>query len=72
LRGHWYRWADCWTRWSARFAAFDKVVRVNLIGSLNMLRLAATEMSVLDPLEGGERGMIINTASVAAFYGQIG
>lgn len=45
---------------------------MNLIGSLNMLRLAATEMSVLDPLEGGERGMIINTASVAAFYGQIG
>ena len=52
--------------------AFDKVVRVNLIGTFNMLRIAATEMSKLDPLEDGERGVIINTASVAAFDGQIG
>lgn len=52
--------------------AFDKVVRVNLIGSFNMLRVAANAMSVLDPLEDGERGVIINTASVAAFDGQIG
>jgi NAD(P)-dependent dehydrogenase (short-subunit alcohol dehydrogenase family) len=52
--------------------AFDKVVRVNLIGTFNMLRLAANAMSVLDPLDDGERGVIINTASVAAFDGQIG
>ena len=52
--------------------AFDKVVRVNLIGTFNMLRVAANEMSKLDPLEDGERGVIINTASVAAFDGQIG
>ena len=52
--------------------AFDKVIRVNLIGSFNMLRLAAAEMSALDPLEGGERGVIVNTASVAAYDGQVG
>jgi NAD(P)-dependent dehydrogenase (short-subunit alcohol dehydrogenase family) len=53
-------------------AAFERVVRVNLIGSFNMLRLAAAEMSKLPELEDGERGVIINTASVAAFDGQIG
>ncbi len=53
-------------------AAYDKVIRVNLVGTFNMLRLAAAEMSVLDPLDDGERGVIINTASVAAFEGQIG
>ena len=52
--------------------AFDKVIRVNLIGSFNMLRLAAHAMSSLDPLEDGERGVIINTASIAAYDGQIG
>ena len=52
--------------------AFDKVIRVNLIGTFNMLRLAAHAMSSLDPLEDGERGVIINTASIAAFDGQIG
>lgn len=52
---------------------FTKVITVNLIGTFNMLRLAATEMSVLDVLnETGERGVIINTASVAAYEGQIG
>ncbi|HWV95704.1 MAG TPA: SDR family NAD(P)-dependent oxidoreductase [Xanthobacteraceae bacterium] len=51
---------------------FDRVIRINLIGSFNMLRLAAAEMSKLDPLEGGERGIVINTASVAAYDGQIG
>jgi NAD(P)-dependent dehydrogenase (short-subunit alcohol dehydrogenase family) len=45
---------------------------VNLIGSFNILRLAAAEMSVLDPLDEGERGIIISTASVAAYEGQIG
>jgi len=52
--------------------AFDKVIRVNLVGSFNMLRLAAMEMSALDPCDDGERGVIINTASVAAYDGQIG
>jgi NAD(P)-dependent dehydrogenase (short-subunit alcohol dehydrogenase family) len=53
-------------------ADFDKVIRVNLIGTFNMLRLAATDMSKLEPQESGERGVIINTASVAAYDGQIG
>ncbi|HXN44423.1 MAG TPA: SDR family NAD(P)-dependent oxidoreductase, partial [Xanthobacteraceae bacterium] len=51
---------------------FDRVIRVNLIGSFNMMRLAAAEMSMLPPLAGGERGVIVSTASVAAFEGQIG
>ena len=51
---------------------FAEVIRVNLIGSFNMLRLAAAEMSGLVPLADGERGVIISTASVAAFEGQIG
>jgi NAD(P)-dependent dehydrogenase (short-subunit alcohol dehydrogenase family) len=51
---------------------FDRVIRINLIGSFNMLRLATTEMSKLEPLAGGERGVVINTASVAAYDGQIG
>ena len=48
------------------------MVRVNLIGSFNMLRLAAAEMATLEPLEDGERGVIVQTASVAAFDGQVG
>ncbi len=52
---------------------FSKCIGVNLIGSFNMLRLAAAEMSSLEPLnDTGERGVIINTASVAAYEGQIG
>jgi NAD(P)-dependent dehydrogenase (short-subunit alcohol dehydrogenase family) len=53
-------------------ADFDKVIKVNLIGTFNMLRLAANEMSKLEPQASGERGVIINTASVAAYDGQIG
>ncbi len=53
-------------------AAFERVIRVNLIGSFNMLRLAAAAMSALDPLEDGERGVIVNTASIAAYEGQVG
>lgn len=53
-------------------AAFAEVVRVNLIGTFNMLRLAAAAMSNCAPLADGERGVIVNTASVAAFEGQIG
>src|SRR5436190_1742978 len=51
---------------------FDRVIRVNLIGSFNMMRLAAADMAALAPLEDGERGIIVSTASVAAFEGQIG
>jgi NAD(P)-dependent dehydrogenase (short-subunit alcohol dehydrogenase family) len=51
---------------------FAKVINVNLIGSFNMMRLAAADMATLDPLGDGERGVIISTASVAAFEGQIG
>ena len=53
-------------------ADFDKVIKVNLIGSFNMLRLATAEMSKLEPLATGERGVVISTASVAAYDGQIG
>jgi NAD(P)-dependent dehydrogenase (short-subunit alcohol dehydrogenase family) len=51
---------------------FDRVIRVNLIGSFNMLRLATADMSKLEPLSTGERGIVISTASIAAFDGQIG
>jgi NAD(P)-dependent dehydrogenase (short-subunit alcohol dehydrogenase family) len=51
---------------------FERVIRVNLIGSFNMMRLAGEEMSKADALENGERGVIISTSSVAAFEGQIG
>lgn len=53
-------------------AAFERVVRVNLFGTFNILRLAAADLATLPALEDGERGVIINTASVAAFDGQIG
>jgi NAD(P)-dependent dehydrogenase (short-subunit alcohol dehydrogenase family) len=52
-------------------ADFTRVVTVNLIGTFNVIRLAAHRMSELDELDG-ERGVIVNTASVAAFEGQIG
>lgn len=52
--------------------AFEKVIRVNLVGSFNMMRLAAHAMSTAAPDAGGQRGVIISTASVAAFEGQIG
>ncbi len=52
--------------------AFKKTIEVNLIGTFNVIRLAAAAMSKLDPLEANERGVIINTASVAAYEGQIG
>ncbi|MGH7155159.1 MAG: SDR family NAD(P)-dependent oxidoreductase [Acetobacteraceae bacterium] len=55
-----------------KLEAFEQVIRVNLIGTFNMLRLAAATMSALDPLDDNERGVIINTASIAAFEGQIG
>jgi NAD(P)-dependent dehydrogenase (short-subunit alcohol dehydrogenase family) len=51
---------------------FDRIIRVNLVGTFNMMRLVAAEMAKLDPLEDGERGVIISTTSVAAYEGQIG
>jgi len=51
---------------------FARVININLIGSFNMIRLAADAMSKLQPNAAGERGLIVNTASVAAFDGQIG
>jgi NAD(P)-dependent dehydrogenase (short-subunit alcohol dehydrogenase family) len=53
-------------------ADFERVIRINLIGTFNTMRLAAAAMSKLEPLADGERGIIISTASVAAFEGQIG
>ena len=54
------------------FDVFKFVVSVNLIGTFNVIRLAASSMSKTEPLASGERGAIVNTASVAAFDGQIG
>jgi NAD(P)-dependent dehydrogenase (short-subunit alcohol dehydrogenase family) len=51
---------------------FARVISVNLIGTFNAMRLAAADMQNLEPLEDGERGVIISTASVAAYDGQIG
>ena len=52
--------------------SFRKVIEVNLIGTFNMIRLVADRAAKLEPLAGGERGVIVNTASVAAYDGQIG
>lgn len=51
---------------------FTKIIHVNLIGTFNVIRLAAEKMSENEPNEQGERGVIVNTASAAAFEGQIG
>jgi NAD(P)-dependent dehydrogenase (short-subunit alcohol dehydrogenase family) len=53
-------------------AEFETVIKVNLIGTFNAMRLAAVDMASLEPLADGERGVIVSTASVAAFEGQIG
>ncbi len=51
---------------------FQKTIQINLIGTFNVIRLAAVKLSENEPNEGGERGVIVNTASVAAYDGQIG
>jgi len=51
---------------------FNKVIQINLVGTFNVIRLAAAEMAKNEPNEEGERGVIVNTASIAAFDGQIG
>jgi NAD(P)-dependent dehydrogenase (short-subunit alcohol dehydrogenase family) len=53
-------------------ALFQKVVAVNLVGTFNLLRLAASAMGKNPPLDAGERGVVVQTASVAAFEGQVG
>jgi NAD(P)-dependent dehydrogenase (short-subunit alcohol dehydrogenase family) len=53
-------------------ASFKRVIEVNLVGSFNMIRLAAEVMSKAQPNAAGERGVIVNTASVAAYDGQMG
>jgi NAD(P)-dependent dehydrogenase (short-subunit alcohol dehydrogenase family) len=55
-----------------KLSSFARTIGINLIGTFNMLRLAADAMAKGQPNEGGERGVIINTASVAAYDGQIG
>ena len=57
---------------AANLDAFKKVVAINLVGTFDCIRIAATAMSTTAPLEYGERGAIVNIASVAAFDGQIG
>jgi NAD(P)-dependent dehydrogenase (short-subunit alcohol dehydrogenase family) len=53
-------------------AEFERAIQINLVGTFNMMRLVAADMQSLSPLADGERGVIISTASVAAFEGQIG
>ncbi len=53
-------------------ATFARVVNINLIGTFNMIRLAAEAISKNEPNAGGERGVIVNTASIAAYDGQLG
>ncbi len=55
-----------------RLESFKKVIDINLVGSFNCIRLVSAEMEKNDPQDDGERGVIINTASVAAFEGQMG
>jgi NAD(P)-dependent dehydrogenase (short-subunit alcohol dehydrogenase family) len=55
-----------------KLETFSKVISINLVGTFNIIRLAADQMTKNEPNEHGERGVIINTASVAAFEGQIG
>jgi NAD(P)-dependent dehydrogenase (short-subunit alcohol dehydrogenase family) len=68
--------------WSARIVdrdgnphdleLFRKVVEIHLVGTFNALRLAAAAMAANEPIAAGERGIIVNTASIAAFEGQVG
>jgi NAD(P)-dependent dehydrogenase (short-subunit alcohol dehydrogenase family) len=57
---------------AANLDAYKKVIAINLVGTFDCIRLAATAMSTTEPLNDGERGAIVNIASVAAFDGQIG
>lgn len=55
-----------------RLDSFSRVININLVGTFNMIRLAADAMMKNEPDAGGERGVIVNTASVAAYEGQLG
>lgn len=57
---------------AANLDAYKKVIAINLVGTFDCIRLAATAMSTTEPMADGERGAIVNIASVAAFDGQIG
>ena len=57
---------------AANIDAFKRVIAINLVGTFDAIRIAATAMSQTEPLEDGERGAIVNIASVAAFDGQVG
>jgi NAD(P)-dependent dehydrogenase (short-subunit alcohol dehydrogenase family) len=57
---------------AAPLADFERVIRVNLIGTYNVARLSAARIVALEPMTDGERGVMVNTASVAAFDGQVG
>jgi NAD(P)-dependent dehydrogenase (short-subunit alcohol dehydrogenase family) len=57
---------------AANLDAYKKVIAINLIGTFDCIRIAGTAMSTTEPLDAGERGAIVNIASVAAFDGQIG
>jgi NAD(P)-dependent dehydrogenase (short-subunit alcohol dehydrogenase family) len=52
--------------------SFERAIRINLVGTFNVIRLAAAKMTVQPPFPSGERGIIVNTSSVASFEGQIG
>jgi 3-hydroxyacyl-CoA dehydrogenase/3-hydroxy-2-methylbutyryl-CoA dehydrogenase len=67
-------WAERTTskRGPHQLTPFETVLRINLVGTFNVLRFASTAMNENDPGESGERGVCINTASIAAFDGQIG
>ncbi len=52
--------------------AFTRIISINLVGTFNVIRLAASVMAGTEPLEDGQRGVIVNTASVAAYDGQVG
>ena len=56
----------------ADLAAFERVIRINLVGTFNVISQAAAVIAQTEPTEDGDRGVIVNTASVAAFDGQIG
>lgn len=56
----------------ADLAAFERIIRINLVGTFNVISQAAAVIAQQEPTEGGDRGVIVNTASVAAFDGQIG
>jgi NAD(P)-dependent dehydrogenase (short-subunit alcohol dehydrogenase family) len=57
---------------AANLDAYKKVIAINLVGTFDCIRIVATAMSTTEPMEHGERGAIVNIASVAAFDGQIG